>query len=203
MSSQRIETISAQVDSFLTSFLTTSRHEKLNVNTLVRDGKLEFEDWYSATLGQRSKERRYIDSLKVGDLSLLFSGQIKKGWYAPEASHTPWEEQWKWMALTDDLSVLDRFNDERNWVELVLTRILPAVPASNLRAGIVGFARGVHSEWAYRRLEAAADVIFDLKLDESSREARNLLRLRRARNMPADSKWHQLKYGTKGKIEFA
>jgi len=53
--------------------------------------------------------------------------------------------------------------------------------------------RGVHSDWAYRRLEDAYDGIIDFKLDELSDPPRNLMRIRSMRDVGFDGRWSQLK----------
>jgi hypothetical protein len=58
-----------------------------------------------------------------------------------------------------------RYNDEKSWVEYQLTRVLPTVSmtkATNIR----GITVGVHSESAYKQLEATADGVIDLKVEE-------------------------------------
>ena len=53
--------------------------------------------------------------------------------------------------------------------------------------------RGLHSDWVYKALEAAADWIIDFKLDETQDPARNMVRIRNMRNVRFDGKWHRPK----------
>jgi KaiC/GvpD/RAD55 family RecA-like ATPase len=52
--------------------------------------------------------------------------------------------------------------------------------------------KGVHSEWAYRQLEAAHDGVIDFRLDEAVDPPQNLIRLRSMRNIGFDGRWHIL-----------
>jgi hypothetical protein len=71
--------------------------------------RLWITDFYTLSLGQKSREKFTPESLKVADLSI---------WIAREAmveSPAP-----QFLVIAENSSTLDRFNDERNWVELYL-----------------------------------------------------------------------------------
>lgn len=155
----------------------------LNVEKLEEDGALEIDDWYTATLGQKSKEKVSEDSLKVHDLSIVFAKEVAAS--GPLAGE---------LVVRDDLSVLDRFNEERNWVEFLLTRAIPGNRSRQVTA-IRGVIRGIHSDWAYRQLEAAGDGVVDFKLDESTDPPTNMMRIKSIRNVGFDGRWHQVKMG--------
>ena len=111
------------------------------VEELERDGKLRIHDVFTATLGQKSKEKYAGQSLKVQDLSIQFSREDMRGPHEPDL-----------LRIADNASTIARFNDEKAWVEFLLTRGLPAVGMQRL-IGIRGIAKGVHSEWVYKRSE--------------------------------------------------
>jgi len=96
------------------------------------------------------------------------------------------------LRIGDNGSTLARFNDEKAWVELRLTRNIPSA-SSTKSTVIVAFIKGLHSSWAYEQLEGAADGIIDFKLEEAGEEMRNLMRIRSMRNVNFDSRWHQLR----------
>jgi len=60
--------------------------------------------------------------------------------------------------------------------------------------------KGIHSEWVYRLMEGAVDGVVDLKLDESEEENRNIIRLKRMRNVGFDSRWHKLQLGKSSQV---
>lgn len=164
--------------------------KRLGVNTdnLEREDMLRIYDVFTATLGQKSKEKHAGDSLKVADLSISFARDQMRGPAAPDL-----------LRLADNASTIARFNDEKAWVEFLLTRGLPAGSLQKL-IGIRGIAKGVHSEWAYKQLETAADGIIDFRLDDSVDPPQNLIRLRSMRNVGFDGRWHKLKIGPKFEI---
>lgn len=96
------------------------------------------------------------------------------------------------MYITENSSVVARYNDEKSWVEYQLTRVLPTVSmtkATNIR----GITVGVHSESAYKQLEAAADGVIDLKVEEQEGELHNFIRIMKMLNAKFDARWHKLK----------
>jgi len=146
-----------------------------------RDSKFILWDGYSVTLGQKSKEKYAVESLKVSDLSLLFSQEVMRGQAPPIGT----------LLISDDFSVLSRFNDEKNWVEFELTRQFPAGKLQ-IVTHLYGLLKGVQSEWTYKRLEAASDGVIEFKVDDASDPPRSLMRIRSMRSVGFDGRWHQL-----------
>ncbi|MGP8069962.1 MAG: RAD55 family ATPase [Candidatus Bathyarchaeia archaeon] len=160
-----------------------SRLRELGLDTeeLEQTDRLWITDAYSVSMGQKSKERFAVQSLKVADLSIYIGRESMIDSPAPE-----------FLTIADNLSVLDRFNAERNWVEMVLTRPIPMSKARQVTT-LDGFIDGIHSNWAYKQLEAAVDGIIDFKLDESEEETRDMMRIRNMQNASYDRRWHQLR----------
>jgi KaiC/GvpD/RAD55 family RecA-like ATPase len=169
----------------------------LKPEELESNGRLIIWDWYTATLGRKSKEKFSVDSLKAADLSVWYSkylmgepGPTAIGWGAlgPEV-----------LRIGDDTSCLGRFNEEKSWVELTIGRASPS--ASMMKSTrIVGLIRGIHSEWAYKMLEAATDGIVDFRLEEVAdkvgEQASTIMRVRNMKNVGFDGRWHRIKAGT-------
>jgi KaiC/GvpD/RAD55 family RecA-like ATPase len=152
---------------------------RVNVEELEAKNRLVLWDYYSVTLGRKSKERYAPDSMKVADLSIMMSTQFMRGLQFPER-----------LVITD-VSILDRYNDEKSWLEFLITRDIAATRlCKNLTLYCV--ARGIHSESAYKRLEVAVDGVIDFKLDETGEETRSFMRIRSMRDLGFDSRWHQL-----------
>ena len=147
---------------------------------LERSERLMIYDWYTATLGQKSTEKHAVDSLKVADLSLYFSKEWMRIPSSPDL-----------LRVTDDISCLSRFNDEKNWVEIFLSRYVPSTTRAQSTT-IRGVINGVHSDWVYRILEASVDGIIDFKLQEAGKGMKNFMRMRSMRNVAFDSQWHEL-----------
>ena len=155
----------------------------LPLDELEQNDRFWITDLYSASVGQKSKEKYAVGSLKVADLSLYIAREAMADSPAPE-----------FLVVVDNGSVLDRFNEERAWVELYLTRPFPMGKSRQLTQ-LTGFMNGVHSNWAYKQLEAAVDGVVEFKLDEASDPAQNLFRIRNLRKAGFDGRWHPLKIG--------
>ena len=113
---------------------------RLGVKTeeLERNGTLEIWDWYTVTLGLQSKEKYMTDTLKVAELSIHVSRVRMRGPVAPDQ-----------LAVADDVSVLDRFNDEKSWVEYELARSIPAFRDRKITA-CRGVIRELYSSLVYK-----------------------------------------------------
>jgi len=156
----------------------------LNSEELEKTEQLRIFDWYTASLGQKSKERFANDSLKVADLSIEFSKGVLAG---PPITGR--------LRISDNVSVLARFNDEKTWIEFGLTRGFPAARVRKSTA-ITGMMAGTHSEWAYKQNESAVDGIVDFKLEDASNgETIDVIRIRNMRNTNFTKGWHRLKIG--------
>lgn len=162
----------------------------MKVEELENEDRLQILDGYSATLGQKSTERFAIDSLKVADLSILFSRQVMVGRPAPGPQvYGP-----DWLRIVDNQSTVAKFNDERAWVEFLLTRSVPSASATKT-IYIVAFIKGLHSDRVYEQVEAAADGIIDIKLEEDDKKTSDMIRIKSMRNVGFDREWHTLKIG--------
>jgi len=157
--------------------------KRLGIDTekLEAEGKLEIYDMYTCQLGQKSKEKIALDSLKVADLSIWLSSALK--------SATP-DPNLLW--IVDSFSPITRFNDEKSFIEWILTRVVPYASGEK-SIGIWGVLRGVHSDQAYRQLEASPDVVLQFKVEESGEEVKSLIRITYTRNVGFNSRWHSLK----------
>ncbi len=160
------------------------KRQGLDPESLESEDKLEIFDYYTAGLGLKSAEKLAYDSLKVADLSILWS----KG-----TLHAPPEHESS-LRIHDSLSPLARFNDEKAWVEFLLTRVI-ASTASVKAVRICGITSGLHSDWVYKALEAAVDGIIDMRLQETGEERHDVLGIRVMRNVGFDRRWHDLKFG--------
>jgi KaiC/GvpD/RAD55 family RecA-like ATPase len=155
----------------------------LNPVELEREDRFWITDFYSAgVVGKKSKERFSAGSSKVADLSIWISKEVLHEEPAPD-----------FLIIDDNTSNLDRFNEEEHWVELLLSRILPMAKTRQITQIVGIMAGGVHSEWAYKQLEAAVDGVLDFKIDEQAGETRDLMRIRSMWNMGFDRRWHTLK----------
>ena len=160
----------------------------LNVDELERNDRIRVYDWYTPTLGRKSKEKYGIDSLKVADQSIEFR-------LTEDDLNNPEDPEWpESVRIVDNFSALARFNDEKSWIEFMLTRVFPiaSVKKSTL---VFGIMNGVHSEWAYKQLEGSAEGIIEFRLDEVGGKARDLVQIRTMRNVHFNRESAELKVG--------
>lgn len=153
----------------------------VNARQLEIEERLQINDWYTATLGDKSKEKHSFPSLKVSELSSFFS-----------KLEIPSQPEPGWLNISDNTSTVARFNEEKSWVEYVL---MWPLRMGRIRGHTMvrGLMDGVHSDWAYKQLESAHDGIIDFKFDKTSDPPRNQMRIRTMRNIPFDGNWHELK----------
>jgi KaiC/GvpD/RAD55 family RecA-like ATPase len=162
------------------------------LENLDYDG-LRIWDWYSAAHGKKSTERLRIDSLKVADLSIMTNRDMKSEDSRPDPNR---------LTVKEDFSCLSRFNDEKLFLEYVLTRDFQENTQCEVTA-LTGFMSGIHSDSFYRRLEAEVDGVLDFKIEERDGEVVNLVRVRVMRNAAFDSTWHPFRVGENFKVTLA
>ena len=136
---------------------------------------------YTCQLGQKSKEKLALESLKVSDLSIWLSGALKLATPDPNL-----------LWIVDSFSPITRFNDEKSFIEWILTRVVPYAPGEK-SIGIWGVLRGVHSDWVYKQLEASSDAVFQFTLEEAGEEVKTMIRITYMRNVGFNSRRHSLK----------
>jgi hypothetical protein len=92
---------------------------------------LRIWDYYTLTLGLKSNEKHVPPSLKAAENSISFT---KDEFHMRDPNR---------IRVVDDLSGWARFNDDKSWVELMLTRSLPA---TQIMEGVLiqGLMKGVH-----------------------------------------------------------
>jgi len=160
----------------------------LDTEKLEREDRLRIWDSYTVTLGQKSKEKCANDSLKVSDLSIRFAREQMTPQPRPDV-----------LRIGDSASTALRFNDEKSFVEFVLSRGLPSVRLTKTLQ-ITAYIRGAHSDWLYKQLEAAHDGIIDFKLEEVEKRTKTFMRIRSMRDVPHDSEWHRLKIAENSEV---
>ena len=167
----------------------------VDVSVAQKEGRLTIDDQYSATLmGGRLESSgsqagvfeeipggvRY-HSLKVADLSVHWLKESK----APVA------ERSGDFAVVESISEMLRFNEEKTFAEWMVSRVNPEERRAK-RVTLQAFVRGVHSEWFYKRMEAASDGVIDIRVMEREGEAKNFLRIRSLRGESHDARWHEI-----------
>lgn len=162
----------------------------LDVQGLMRQDRLMLMDGYSHTT-RSSSDKRYSYSLKIsdGDLDKAFSRLPIRHPGPPET-----------LRIVDSVSFLSRFNDEKTWVEFVLTKMIPYAYLTETTL-IAGVTTGIHPDSTYKLLDAAADGVIEIRLRKIGKDDRgSFISIKSMRNVLFDSRWHRLKVGDKFKV---
>ena len=180
----------------------------LNVSEFMKSGSLWIDDWYSAAVGggrvEVSGDRSgplfepieggvRLRSLKVADLSVEWLKQTKGEVDYGDEERTPPGS----LIVAESISPSLRFNDEKVYLEWVETRVAPEVRRSGC-IDLVGIARGVHSDFFYKRMENALDGVIEVRVLERDDEAKNFLRIRGLKGKRFDARWHRIEIEPNG-----
>lgn len=184
----------------------------VDVPTAIKQYHLVIDDWYTATLTSGRIEEEpgktsvlepieggsRVRSLKVADLSVEWLKSSKHGWQPGDLVET-WPPGA--LGITDSDSEMLRFNEEKPFLEWLITRGWPNERKAK-RINLNGICRGTHTESFYRRLEGYVDGIIDLLVREREDEASSFLRIRSLKNQPSDARWHEIEVKSNGEAEF-
>jgi hypothetical protein len=88
----------------------------LQAESLESEGKFRIIDWYTFQLDQKSRDKYSYDSLKVADLSILWSRAMLPSGGSPFPG-TRYRLGPDVIRISDDSSVILRFNDEKSFVD--------------------------------------------------------------------------------------
>ena len=178
----------------------------VDVSAVSSEGRLALDDWYSATLtGGRLEEGgpsmfeaieggHRARSLKISDLSVQYLKDMKQGSEFGDAFET-WPPSA--LSLAESSSQLLRFNEEKPYLEWVISRLNPNCRRAK-RIFFVGFVRGIHSDSFYKRLESDVDGVVDLRVMERDGGWKNFLCVRSLKGQPHDARWHEVQIKRNG-----
>jgi KaiC/GvpD/RAD55 family RecA-like ATPase len=182
----------------------------VDVSATMKEGRLEIDDWYSATLmsgrlGHAGDQASFFEpieggvralSLKLSDLSIYWQKEMKHD--GPQESHDV-QDAWPPGALIicESESEILRFNEENAFVEWKLGRNIP-YDRREKRVSLFGLVRGIHTEAFYRRIESAVDGVVDCRVLEQDGESKSFLRIRSIKGQPYDGRWHEIEIKQNG-----
>lgn len=179
----------------------------VDVFAAIKDKHLVIDDFYTATLtGGRidsAPEKEIVESIEGGrrarslnaiDLSVAWLKLSKSGSYPDDVAKS-WPAGA--LAITDSVSEAMRFNQEDPFLEYLISRVIPNDRRAK-RIVFAGYARGVHTESFYKRLESAMDGVIDLRVVEHGDEVKNLLRVRSIKGQTHDTRWHEIEIKRNG-----
>ena len=177
----------------------------VDVEEAIIEGRFTLDDYHTVTLAggrldegvpvvERIEGGTRARSLRVSDLSV---GMLKELKQDPE-SGVIWEN---WppgaLSISDSLSQILRFNEEKPYLEWMINRNLPNYRRAK-RVGIFGAVRHIHSESFYKRMEGEIDGVVDLRVIEQGQEWKNLICIRSLKGQPHDARWHEIEIKPNG-----
>ncbi len=123
------------------------------------------------------------DSLKLTDWAAAAKQQITEG--IPEAEKNR-------LHIDDNLTVLNRYNQENEVIDYWRTRIIPLYRAREAVL-VNALLTGVSSEGFYKQFEALCDWIIDCRTQEENGHVENYVRVRTMHGKSFDSRWQHVR----------
>jgi hypothetical protein len=182
----------------------------IDVSATVKEGRLNIDDWYSATLtggklGHAGDQASFFEpiesgvrarSLKIADLSIEWQkemkGDVQPSLYDPQMNWPPGS-----LVICESESEILRFNEENPFIEWKLGRNVP-YDRKEKRVSLFGLVRGIHSESFYKRIESGVDGVVDCRIMEKDGESKSFLRIRSIKGQPYDGRWHEIAINQNG-----
>ena len=101
------------------------------------------------------------------------------------------DEEKRWLHVDDNEAILLQFSDEDYVVNGWRTTFVPMAKARELLI-LHALATGVASDSFYRKREALADAVIDIKAVEEGRKLEHYVRVRTLRGVKSDSSWRRI-----------
>jgi len=101
------------------------------------------------------------------------------------------EDEKRWLHIDDNEGVLLQFSDEEYIVNGWRTTFVPMAKARELLT-LHALVTGIASDSFYRKREALADAVIDIKAVEEGRKLEHYIRLRALRGVRFDSSWRRI-----------
>lgn len=101
------------------------------------------------------------------------------------------EEEKRWLHIDDNEGILLQFNDEEYVTKGWRTTFVPMAKSRDLLT-LHAFVSGIASESFFKKREAAADAIIDIKTEEKKGKLDHYIRLRALRGARFDSSWRRI-----------
>ncbi len=138
-------------------------------------------------------ENVIAQSVKLADWSIGFIKQLKAG-IKPE--------DLKWLHIDDNTSILLEYNQEKDFIDLWRTRVIPYIKDCE-SVLVYSVVTGVASDAFQRKLESLCDGIIDFKTEEKEGRVEQIVRVGSLRGRNVDSRWRRLKCLENGEVMIA
>lgn len=132
-------------------------------------------------------------SVKLADWSIGFGQLLKAG---------PQKEDLGWLHIDDNTGVLLEYNQEKDFIDLWRTRVIPYI-RDNESVLIYSVIAGIASDAFYKKLESLSDAVIDFKSEERDGRLDQLVRTGSMRGRTVDSRWRRLQLLDTGEVTMA
>lgn len=160
----------------------------VDVQRFEAQGSFRIMDTYTPTTPLKGREEGRPEPMLSGSVpdagrwEKVIRGRLEDGFE---------EDEKRWLHIDDNEAVLLQFSDEEYVVNGWRTALVPMAKARELLM-VNALLTGVASDRFYRKREAAADAIVDVKSIEEGRRLQHYVRVRALRGAKFDSSWRKI-----------
>lgn len=158
-----------------------------NLTDLEMAKQLTVIDWYTWMTGKKSTEPRSVDSLGLSQFNIQDSRY--------QRDDSPLYD----FLASENLSAFLKYNDERAFMQWLDKTIGRMRETKGVR--LYCFLKHFHSDAFYANLEAMADGVIELDIQERQKHLENLIRLKSMKGVQHPTDWRTLKITTSGFLE--
>jgi KaiC/GvpD/RAD55 family RecA-like ATPase len=151
--------------------------------------RLTVIDWYTWMTGKKSSESRSVDSLGLAQFN------VQDSRYQRDDSPS-----YDFLA-SENLSAFLKYNDERSFMQWLDKTIARMRETKGVR--LYGFMKRFHSDAFYANLEAMADGVIELDIQETGKSLENTIRVKSMKGVKHSTDWRRLKLTTSGLLTLA
>ncbi len=171
----------------------------LNLKRLEEEGIFRIMDTYTRAAGLGLVGEPVVGGISfeihkpslLEDLTTEMVRMVKEG--VPEADKG-------WLHVDDDASVLNRYRNEDEIIDMWRTRIVPWLKARELVL-FHSLLTGLASDSFYRQFETMCDGIIDFKSIDEEERVEHYFRVRTMRGKKSDSRWQHLLLLNNGEVK--
>ncbi len=109
------------------------------------------------------------------------------------------ENEKRWLHIDDNTSVLNRYLEESEIVNIWQTRLIPYARVREV-VNLLSIAVGVASDQFYKQMESLCDGIIDFRTREESGQVEHYMRIRTLHGKTHDSRWRRLRLSDDGMV---
>lgn len=163
-----------------------------NVEAAQASGNFVIIDSHTIQTGigvPETLEQVVSQSVKLSDWSIGFV-KLLKGIQQPDL---------KWLHIDDNTGVLLEYNQEKDFIDLWRTRVIPYIRECE-SVLVYSVVKGVASSPFYKKLESLSDGIIDFKDEEKDGHLEQFARISSMRGRTVDSRWRRLQLLDNGEV---